>query len=58
MVSASLEKFLEEVGKLGADMSSPPPFEEKDIDKLLAVASKYGVEILPPHNPFSDSFSR
>jgi hypothetical protein len=48
MVPAGLEKFFEEVGKLGTDLSSPPPFEEEDIDKLLAVAPKYGVEIPPP----------
>ncbi len=41
MVPAGLEKFFEEVGK-------PPPFEEEDIDKWLAIAPKYGVEIVPP----------
>ena len=48
MVPAGLEKFFEEVGKLGMDLSSPPPLEEADIDRLLAVAPKYGVEIPPP----------
>ena len=48
MVPAGLEKFFEEVGKPGADVSSPPPFGEEDIDKLMAVAPRYGVEILPP----------
>jgi quercetin dioxygenase-like cupin family protein len=48
MVPAGLEKFFEEVGKPGTDLSSPPPFEEEDLDKLLAVAPRYGVEILPP----------
>jgi hypothetical protein len=33
-------------------MSSPLPLEEGDIAKLLAVARKYGVEILlPPELP-------
>ncbi len=49
MVPAGLEKFFEEVGKPGTDPSSPPPIEEGDIQKLLAVAPKYGVDIvLPP----------
>ena len=51
MVPAGLEKFFEEVGKPGSDASSPPPFEQEDIDELLAVAPKYGVEILPPPEP-------
>jgi quercetin dioxygenase-like cupin family protein len=48
MVPAGLEGFFGEVGKPGGDVSSPPPFEEEDIERLLAVAPKYGVEILPP----------
>jgi len=52
-VPAGLEKFFEEVGKPGSDVSSPPPFEEEDIEELLAVAPKYGVEILPPPNSSS-----
>jgi quercetin dioxygenase-like cupin family protein len=48
MVPARLEKVFEEVGKPGSDVSSPPPFKEEDIEKLLAVAPKYGVEILSP----------
>ena len=52
IVPAGLEKFFEEVGKAGTeDPSSPPPFGEEDIDKLLAVAPKYGVEIPPPPEP-------
>ncbi len=49
MVPAGLERFFEEVGKPGRDQSSPPPVEEEDIERLLAVAPKYGVDIvLPP----------
>ncbi len=51
MVPAGLEKFFEEVGKPGTDPSSPPPFGEEDLDKLLAAAPKYGVEIPPPPGP-------
>jgi quercetin dioxygenase-like cupin family protein len=52
IVPAGLEKFFEEVGKPGSAVSSPPPFEEEDINKLLAVAPKYGAEILPPPEPW------
>lgn len=48
MVPAGLEKFFEEVGKPGTDVSSPPPLDEAEIEKLLAVAPKYGIEIPPP----------
>ena len=51
MVPAGLEKLFAEVGKPGSDVSSPPPFEEEDIDKLLTLAPKYGAEILPPSEP-------
>ena len=51
MVPGGLEKFFEEVGKPATDLSCPPPFEEEDIDELLAVAPKYGVEILLPQEP-------
>jgi quercetin dioxygenase-like cupin family protein len=51
---AGLEKFFEEVGVPTATSgkSSPPPFEQEDVDRLLAVAPKYGLEILsPPSEP-------
>ena len=48
MVPAGLEKFFEEVGKSGTDSASPPPFGEEDVERLLEVAPKYGVEIPPP----------
>ena len=48
MVPAGLEKFFEEVGKPGEDPSSAPPFGEADLERLLAAAPGYGVEILPP----------
>lgn len=48
IVPAGLEGFFEEVGKPGSGVSSPPHFGEEDIEKLLAVAPKYGLEILPP----------
>lgn len=48
MVPAGLEKFFEEVGKPGTDVSSPPPVDDAEIEKLLAAAPRYGVEIPPP----------
>ena len=48
IVPAGLEKYFEEVGKPGTDLVSPPPFEEEDIERLLALAPKYGAEILSP----------
>jgi mannose-6-phosphate isomerase-like protein (cupin superfamily) len=45
---AGIEKFLEEVSEPAMDRSSPPPFEQKDLDRLIACAPKYGVEIRLP----------
>ena len=45
---AGLEGFFEEVGEEATDESSPPPFGQKEIERLLAAAPKYGIEILPP----------
>ena len=51
LVPAGLENYFEEVGKPGTDFSSPPLVEQEDIDRLLAAAPKYGVEIKPPLEP-------
>jgi mannose-6-phosphate isomerase-like protein (cupin superfamily) len=51
MVPAGLERFVEEVGNPGTELSSPRPFEEGDIDKLLALAPEYGLEIPSPPEP-------
>jgi mannose-6-phosphate isomerase-like protein (cupin superfamily) len=51
MVPAGLRRFVEEVGKPGTELSFPRPFEEGDIDKLLALAPEYGGEIPPPPEP-------
>jgi len=48
IVPGGVEKFFEEVGKPANDSSSPPPFEEEDIERLLGLAPRYGVEILSP----------
>ena len=44
---AGLEKFFEEVGEPVTDPSSPPEGPH-DIERLVAVARKYGMEIPPP----------
>jgi quercetin dioxygenase-like cupin family protein len=44
---AGLEKMFEEVGEQVTDPSSPPE-GPPDIDRLVAVNRKYGVEIPPP----------
>lgn len=43
---AGLEKFFEEVGEPVTDPSSPPE-EPPDVERLVAVAQKYGMEISP-----------
>ena len=49
MVPVGLDKFFKEVGKPVTDPSAPPPFGEEDLERLLAVAPKYGVGTpLPP----------
>ncbi len=51
MAPAGLEKFFEEVGKPGTDLSSPPPLDDAEIEKLMATAPKYGIEIPSPPSP-------
>ena len=48
IVPGGLEKFFEEVDKPGTDLSTPPPFEEEDIERFLALVPRYGAEILSP----------
>jgi hypothetical protein len=40
-----LEKFFAEVGREVTNRSVAPPMTPADIEKLLAVAPKYGMEI-------------
>ena len=47
---SGLEKMFEEVGERVTDPSSPPE-GPPDIEKLVAVNQKYGVEIPPPPGP-------
>ena len=48
--SAGVEKWLEEAGKPATDPTSPPPPSEYGelFERLLATASKYGIEVPPP----------
>ena len=44
------EHFIREIGRSVPTFDSPPlPVTPDDIQKLLAVAPKYGIELLPPH---------
>jgi quercetin dioxygenase-like cupin family protein len=47
---AGLEKMFEEIGQIILDRSAPlPPVTQTDIERLLAVAPRYGIEVkLPP----------
>lgn len=46
---AGIEKFLEEAGEPATDVSSPPPPPEMpELERIVALAQKYGVEVPPP----------
>jgi len=45
---SGLEQFFAEVGLEATDRSSPPPVTPADVDRLLAAAPRYGLEIRPP----------
>jgi quercetin dioxygenase-like cupin family protein len=46
---SGLEKFFAEVGQEATDRAAaPPPVTPADIDRLMAVAPRYGMEIRPP----------
>jgi len=47
---AGFEKFFEEIGEPATDKSSPPPFNPATIEKLLALAPKYHLEVKVPSN--------
>jgi quercetin dioxygenase-like cupin family protein len=47
LTPAGIEQFFEEVSVPALDTSSPPPFEKEDLDKILSIAPKYGLEIRP-----------
>jgi quercetin dioxygenase-like cupin family protein len=46
VVPAGLEKFFEEAGEPGTDISSPPG--PPDVEKLLETSGRYGIEYPPP----------
>lgn len=46
VVPAGLDRFFEEVGEPGTDISSPPG--PPDVEKLLKTAERYGIEFPPP----------
>jgi mannose-6-phosphate isomerase-like protein (cupin superfamily) len=44
---AGLERFFAEVGREATDRSAPPTVTPADVERLLAVAPRYGLEIQP-----------
>ncbi|MFB2981377.1 quercetin 2,3-dioxygenase [Microseira sp. BLCC-F43] len=49
LTPGGLEKFFIEVGTtVSAENLTPPAVTSADIEKLIATASKYGLEIIPP----------
>ena len=50
---AGVEGFIEEGGEPATDpsSSSPPPPEAQDLERLVAIAPKYGIEVPPPVAP-------
>ncbi|MEB3180144.1 MAG: quercetin 2,3-dioxygenase [Nostocaceae cyanobacterium] len=54
LTPGGLDKFFREVGKsVSEEKTNPPEVTPTDIEKLMANAPKYGLEILPP--PASNS---
>jgi quercetin dioxygenase-like cupin family protein len=47
LTPAGIERFFEEVSVPALDRSSPPPFEEEDLAKVVSIAPKYGLAIRP-----------
>jgi quercetin dioxygenase-like cupin family protein len=46
---AGIEKFIEEAGEPAVDGSSPPPSPElPELERIVAIAQKYGIEVPPP----------
>lgn len=46
---AGFEKFIAEVGKAtSSQVTAAPPLSPADLEKILATAPKYGIEIIPP----------
>jgi quercetin dioxygenase-like cupin family protein len=43
-----IEKYMEEAWETIEDPSNPPPPVEPDFGRIMAVARKYGIEMLPP----------
>ncbi|BAY28039.1 cupin 2 conserved barrel domain protein [Calothrix sp. NIES-2100] len=45
---AGFEKFIADVGKAANSVISAPSLSPTDLERILATAPKYGIEILPP----------
>jgi quercetin dioxygenase-like cupin family protein len=48
-VPAGVERFIEEAGRPATDLSATPrPPELPELERIVAVAQKYGIEVPPP----------
>lgn len=45
---AGLDKYFEEAGVPGTDVSDPPPFGPEEIENMLSILPKYGLQMPPP----------
>jgi quercetin dioxygenase-like cupin family protein len=46
---AGVERFIEEAGKPATDLSAtPPPPELPELERIVAIAQRYGIEVPPP----------
>jgi quercetin dioxygenase-like cupin family protein len=48
LTPAGFERFFEEAGEPFVDKSTPPPVSQKAVERLLALAPKYHLEIILP----------
>lgn len=47
---AGIEEMFYEMGRPVTDLTSPPPaYTPEDIKRIMTIANRYGVEILPPN---------
>jgi hypothetical protein len=48
------ERFFEEIGEPAVDNSRPPvPADQQHMEKIIAIATEYGIEIPPPYRSYS-----
>ncbi|HEX5720138.1 MAG TPA: cupin domain-containing protein [Thermoanaerobaculia bacterium] len=49
------ERFFEEIGEPAEDNSRPPAqADQQHLEKIIAIATEYGIEIPPPDRPYGE----